>query len=714
MCRKRVYLICVLLVLGSAATGLAAELAHRWSLNGHLKDTVGAQDGVIVDLGARDAIVSESEITLTGGDKGSSDYIDLPDGVLSSLGDSVTIECWATQLSAQNWSRIFDFGTSTAENLYMAWTVGTDLNNDRVEWNYPNLGKLLDGTNAPYALGVEYHIVCVIEPGTVTWYTAPADAAELGAAKGSFETENRISTLNDDNCWLGRSQWGDNTANASYNEFRLWKGAMTADEREQSHAAGPVAANQAWDPSPADGATGVFPRDLIVSWTPTADAVAFNIYGGEDPSALQAFGQGQAETSFSVGDLIGDLTLSTVYYWRVDQIAADGAVTEGIVWSFTTDDGLPVVTSIQGDAVALGGDAQLVCEASSAVAPDLSYQWYRETVIMMGFELHDVPLPEGVEATLNVSGVTADDQGYYYCVVTNENGSVTSAMAFLDVQTGLIHRWTFDESADGVTIPDVVGDADAKLINLTGNATIAGGQATLGNTGSQGSAAAAGSTANGDYIDLPNGLISPLTQMTIECWTTWNGTDAIWQRVFDMGTSNGGEDTSPAGDQTTFVMVCPDNSGRVVQVEYRRLGASTILPINDNGPLAAGEEVLITLVHDDVAGIVKCFINGTIVGAMDAPVTLGEFVDNNIWLGRSQWGDPLYCGSYNELRWYDTALSAAEIAANYLAGPDVVAEPAVPCEVHVVGDRNDDCVVDFIDAAVTADEWLVQSLQEEE
>jgi hypothetical protein len=478
--------------------------------------------------------------------------------------------------------------------------------------------------------------------------------------------------------------------------------AITVLPDAVTYATHPSKANK---PNPADGATGIV--NAMLSWgaPATVDSPVYTVSFGTDPAALAVIADGIAETSVDAGSLGAGLEFETTYYWRVD---TNGE--EGTVWSLTTQHGRPIITNIQGDAVAPGGDAQLVCEATSAVPSEMSYQWYRETVIMMGFELHDVPLPEGVEATLNVAGATIDDQGYYYCVVTNENGSTTSAMAFLDVQTGLIHRWTFDESPDGVTIPDVVGDADATLINITGSATIADGQATLGNTGSQGSAGAAGSTANGDFIDLPNGLISPLTQMTIECWTTWDGTDAIWQRVFDMGTSNGGEDTSPAGDATTWFCVCPDNGSRVLQVEYRKLGASTVMPVTDNGKLSAGEEVMVTLVHDDLAGIVKCFVNGTIIGAMDAPVTLKEFIDNNIWLGRSQWGDPLYCGSYNELRWYDTALSAAQIAADYLAGPDVVAEPAAPCAVHVVGDRNNDCVVDFVDAAVTADQWLVQSL----
>lgn len=465
-----------------------------------------------------------------------------------------------------------------------------------------------------------------------------------------------------------------------------------------TYATHPSKANK---PNPADGATGVVSGVLSWGAPATIESPVYSVYVGTDPAALEMIADGLTETSIAVGVLGVDFDFETTYYWRVD---TNGE--EGNVWSLTTQHGRPLITSIKGDAVAPGGDAQLVCEATSAVPSELSYQWYRETVIMMGFELHDVPLPEGVEATLNVAGATIDDQGYYYCVVTNENGSTTSGMAFLDIQTGLIHRWTFDESADGVTIPDVIGDADATLMNGTGNATIAGGQATLGNTGSQNSSSAAA----GDYIDLPNGIISPLTQMTIECWTTWDGTDAIWQRVYDMGTANGGEEASNGGDATTWFCVCPDNGSRVLQVEYRRLGAAFVMPVNDNGKLAAGQEVLITQVHDDIAGIVKVYINGTIIGGYAAPAMLNEFIDNNVWLGRSQWGDPLYCGSYNELRIYDTALSAAEIAANYLAGPDVIAEPAAPCDVHVVGDRNDDCVVDFVDAAVTADEWLVQSL----
>ena len=41
MSKKLMFPVLALAVLGSAAVGQAAELAHRWSFNGNLKDSVG-------------------------------------------------------------------------------------------------------------------------------------------------------------------------------------------------------------------------------------------------------------------------------------------------------------------------------------------------------------------------------------------------------------------------------------------------------------------------------------------------------------------------------------------------------------------------------------------------------------------------------------------------------------------------------------------------
>ncbi len=345
MCRKTVVLMLALLVLGVAAEGWAAELAHRWSFNGDLSDSIGGRDATIADLGANNAVLSDNEVTLTGGAKGSSDYIDLADGIVSSLGDSVTFEAWATQISVQNWSRIFDFGTSTAENVFMSWTSGTTLTADRVEWLGPNGNNTLDNTNAPYTLGVEFHIVCVFDEGLVTWYTAPADSDSIGDAKGSFQSANRLSTLADTNVWLGRSQWEDNTANASFNEVRLWKGALTRDEIDKLHRMGPDGFNPnvAYDPSPADKAIDV-PRDVALAWSAGESAATHDVYFGGSAEDIEAaergdpkgvlVSQGQAVATYTPA---ARLEFEQTYYWRVDEIASDNTIFRGDLWSFTAE-----------------------------------------------------------------------------------------------------------------------------------------------------------------------------------------------------------------------------------------------------------------------------------------------------------------------------------------------------------------------------------------
>ena len=94
---------------------------------------------------------------------------------------------------------------------------------------------------------------------------------------------------------------------------------------------------KAFNPTPSDGATGVPPEDVVLTWSAGKSAVMHDVYFGTDV-ALVASGsmmvyQGtQADTTFDPGSL----ELGTTYYWCVDEFAGDGTVTAGEVWCFTT------------------------------------------------------------------------------------------------------------------------------------------------------------------------------------------------------------------------------------------------------------------------------------------------------------------------------------------------------------------------------------------
>jgi autotransporter-associated beta strand protein len=226
-----------------------AGLAHRWSFNNSLADAIGTNPAVLVDVGANNATLTATNVTLAGGTRTTADYVSLGANLLPSTGAPVTVELWATQNAAQNWARVFDFGASTTENLLMSWSQGTTLTLDRVEWK-DGATSTADNTCQPYTLGTEFHIAMVIEPGAgsggttrVTWYRAAATNSALGAARGTFDSANTLAAFANPNCWLGRSEYtGDNTASASYDEVRVWNRALPAAELQLLHAAGPNAA----------------------------------------------------------------------------------------------------------------------------------------------------------------------------------------------------------------------------------------------------------------------------------------------------------------------------------------------------------------------------------------------------------------------------------------------------------------------------------------
>jgi len=234
----------------TAWTPVKAKLGHRWSFNGNLNDSVGTSHAQIIDPDSDNLVggtstLSSTDLLLGGGARATSAYVQLGTNLLQGKKTPVTLEFWATQVAVQNWSRIFDFGSGTTESLYMSWTQGTNAATDLVEWidgvttNSPN-------TNQPYTAGTEFHIVITIEPGAglnsstlVTWYSNPSVNSDHGASQGAFSTTNQLALLNDTFNYLGRSQWAaDNTANARYNEVRLWDGALTPEEREFLHDAG--------------------------------------------------------------------------------------------------------------------------------------------------------------------------------------------------------------------------------------------------------------------------------------------------------------------------------------------------------------------------------------------------------------------------------------------------------------------------------------------
>ena len=221
---------------GTLQLGVAAGLAHNWSFNNNLADSVGGVSAILYG----NATLSSSSVTITGNGSSHINYVALGSGsnLLPTTNSPATIELWATENQVENWSRVFDFGSTAGgvSNLMWSWTNGTG-----------NPGAIWAGAGSnqnAYAYtntGTEYHIALVLTPNgsstNLNWYQMNLAGTVLNS--GSATSAWNISQLTQTNMWLGRSEYGDNDANASYEGVRIWDTALTQAQLSAASVAGP-------------------------------------------------------------------------------------------------------------------------------------------------------------------------------------------------------------------------------------------------------------------------------------------------------------------------------------------------------------------------------------------------------------------------------------------------------------------------------------------
>ncbi len=217
----------------------------------------------------------------------------------------------------------------------------------------------------------------------------------------------------------------------------------------------------------------------------------------------------------------------------------------------------------------------------------------------------------------------------------------------------LAHRYSFEGAPGSTFVADSIG---------TAHGTVQGGAAFTGD----GKLNLMG--ANG-FVDLPNGIISSLTNVTLEAWITWNG-GSQWQRVFDFGSNSGGENGQGTGQ--TYLMLTPRSGSGVLAFAITTNSSAGEIGLGATQALPIGQQVHLAVNYDFLAGTADLFLNGQDIATSLASFPLNRISDVNVWLGKSQWNDPYFNGQFDEFRIYNGVLSAQNVAASYAAGPDAL------------------------------------------
>ncbi len=219
-----------------------------------------------------------------------------------------------------------------------------------------------------------------------------------------------------------------------------------------------------------------------------------------------------------------------------------------------------------------------------------------------------------------------------------------------ELEDGLAHRYSF--SSNNMTATDSIGTAHGTIVGVAA----AGGKVTFNGT-------------DDAYVNLPNGLISSLTNASFEVWLTWGGGNT-WQRIFDFGTNDQGEGNHGTG--LSYLYLCPSDgdAGNALRSSFTINGNGNETTARAPSPLATGSVQHLVVVVDDTGNQLRLYLNGTQASSVTYNGSLSGIADVNNWLGRSNWNDAPLKGVLDEFRIYDIALSAAQVTASKNFGPD--------------------------------------------
>jgi hypothetical protein len=258
----------------------------------------------------------------------------------------------------------------------------------------------------------------------------------------------------------------------------------------------------------------------------------------------------------------------------------------------------------------------------------------------------------------------------------------------------LIHRYSFNEAAGSSTFADALGGASGTLNNTTaGNpnsASLDGSQLQLDGAGG--------------YANLPGGLISSNTQVTIEFWASFGSSNPFWTRVYAFGDQNG------TGQENTGLDYCHYAGGNWQNLNCQTPSSGVFA--NNPGGLNGQTNVHVTCVVDPV-GNKMYYYNSTKLtsdpvlnnGSGGTVPALSGLSDTVCLLGRSLFDvDPTLTGSINEVRIYSGVLPLSTVALDDAAGPDnIVTNPGPIQALHFSAPVNPLVVNEISQQVLTGD-----------
>jgi len=420
----------------------------------------------------------------------------------------------------------------------------------------------------------------------------------------------------------------------------------------------------AHNPDPADGALHV-DTWANLSWTAGATAVSHDVYIGENFDDVEngsndTFRANHPSTSFVIGfpgvPYPEGLVAGTTYYWRIDEVEADGVTKhEGMVWSFS----VPSLKAYKPSPLdgAKNQNIDVPLSWSSGLNAKLHTVYFGETFD----EVNDATTGGTARATTDYTpaGPLEHNKTYYWRVdefgsTGTYKGDVWSFSTIAEISVTddtLVGWWKFEAGRDTMVV-DWSGHGNHGTISGAANVQWVPSTFNLG------------LEFLGDYqgyVELPPELVTTGSGSVLMWINTTQDDDEgmLWYgSAVNYGNGYGGEneihlniDDPGAGELDFFLE--EDGSGSDITI---------------NGPEVGGQGWTHVAATWDLASGCRLYVNGVQVGSEPHNTNVQDLVVMR--LGSAAEDDVFYEGIMDDVRLFNRALSAEEVVEIYSTGED--------------------------------------------
>ena len=224
--------------------------------------------------------------------------------------------------------------------------------------------------------------------------------------------------------------------------------------------------------------------------------------------------------------------------------------------------------------------------------------------------------------------------------------SATQSVQVVFIPTTLVHRYSFSETS-GTNVADSIGGL-AWNGTLPNGGTFANGQLSLLASGQQ-------------YVQLPSGILSNYSEVTIEAWVTFPDQLPVNCFFFGFGNINGS-----SGEN--YIFCAPQGGRAAITSGNYSLEQNAYTGID----FSYHTNFHLTFIFNPPGGYLAIYTNGILSAINNSVTTTFASVDDVYsQIGRSLYSaDPYPDFTLDEFRIYNGALSAAEIAVTDALGPD--------------------------------------------